>query len=36
MPPLDLAEIAAGELLVREAGGKIIEDGGDLTAVNGV
>ena len=32
--PLDYAEIAAGELLVREAGGKIIM-GADLIATNG-
>ena len=32
--PLDFAEIAAGELMVREAGGKIIM-GADLIATNG-
>lgn len=32
--PLDYAEIAAGDLLVREAGGKI-EQGADLIATNG-
>lgn len=32
--PLDYAEVAAGELLVREAGGKI-EMGADLIATNG-
>lgn len=32
--PLDFAEIAAGELMVREAGGKI-EMGADLIATNG-
>lgn len=33
--PLDFAEIAAGDLLVREAGGKI-EMGADLIALNGL
>ena len=33
--PIDYAEIAAGELLIREAGGKIIESGGDIIATNG-
>jgi len=35
LPPLDYAEVAAGELLVKEAGGKITQDGGDITASNG-
>ena len=33
--PLDFAEMAAGELLVKEAGGKIILDGVDVVATNG-
>ena len=33
--PIDFAEIAAGELLVREAGGKIKIDGADIIATNG-
>jgi len=33
--PLDYAEIAAGELLVREAGGKFSMDTGDVIATNG-
>jgi myo-inositol-1(or 4)-monophosphatase len=33
--PLDFAEIAAGELLVREAGGKFSMDTGDVIATNG-
>jgi myo-inositol-1(or 4)-monophosphatase len=33
--PVDFAEMAAGELLVREAGGKIFDNGGDLIATNG-
>ncbi len=33
--PLDFAEIAAGELLVREAGGKISIGGADIIATNG-
>ena len=33
--PVDFAEIAAGELLVREAGGKISLDGADIIATNG-
>ena len=33
--PLDYAEIAAGDLLIREAGGKI-EMGADLIATNGI
>ena len=33
--PLDFAEIAAGELLVEESGGKIISDGIDIMASNG-
>lgn len=33
--PLDFAEIAAGELLLSEAGGKLFEDGGDIIATNG-
>ena len=33
--PIDYAEIAAGELLVNEAGGKISMDTGDIIATNG-
>ena len=33
--PIDYAEIAAGELLVREAGGKFTMDTGDIIATNG-
>ena len=33
--PLDYAEMAAGELLVKEAGGKVISDGIDIIANNG-
>ena len=33
--PVDYAEIAAGDLLVREAGGKISMDGADIIATNG-
>lgn len=33
--PLDLAEMAAGELLVKEAGGKLTFDGADIIATNG-
>jgi len=33
--PVDFAEIAAGELLVRESGGKISLDGADIIATNG-
>ena len=33
--PVDYAEIAAGELLIREAGGKISLDGADIIATNG-
>ena len=33
--PIDFAEFAAGELLVRESGGKIFDNGGDLIATNG-
>ena len=33
--PLDYAEIAAGELLVSEAGGKFSMDSGDVIATNG-
>lgn len=33
--PIDFAEIAAGDLLVREAGGKIKVDGADIIATNG-
>ena len=33
--PIDYAEIAAGELLLREAGGKLFENGGDIVATNG-
>ena len=32
---LDYAEMAAGELLIREAGGKIFEDNGGIIATNG-
>ena len=32
---LDYAEIAAGELLVREAGGKVFEENGSIFATNG-
>lgn len=32
---IDYAEMAAGELLVREAGGKIFEDAGNIIATNG-
>ena len=32
--PLDYAEMAAGELLVREAGGRVFERGGDIIATN--
>ena len=32
---IDYAELAAGDLMVREAGGKIIMDGGDLIVTNG-
>ncbi len=34
--PLDYAEMAAGELLVREAGGKVFERAGDIIAMNGI
>jgi len=33
---LDYAEMAAGELLVREAGGKVFERDGDIFATNGI
>lgn len=33
--PIDYAEIAAGELLLREAGGKLFENAGDIIATNG-
>lgn len=33
--PLDYAEMAAGELLVRESGGQIFERAGDIIATNG-
>ncbi len=33
--PIDYAEIAAGELLVKEAGGKFYMDTGDIIATNG-
>ena len=33
--PIDFAEFAAGELLVRESGGQIFDNGGDLIATNG-
>ncbi|MDR3208365.1 MAG: hypothetical protein LBT45_00790 [Rickettsiales bacterium] len=36
LPPLDYAEVCAGELLVNEAGGKIVRDGADIIATNGV
>ena len=32
--PLDYAEMAAGELLVREAGGRVFERDGDIVATN--
>ena len=32
---IDYAEMAAGELLVREAGGKIFEQDGNIIATNG-
>lgn len=34
--PLDYAEMAAGDLLIREAGGRIFEQGGDIVATNGI
>lgn len=33
--PIDFAECAAGELLIREAGGKFFETNGDIVATNG-
>lgn len=33
--PIDYAEIAAGELLLREAGGRLFENAGDIIATNG-
>ena len=33
--PIDYAEMAAGELLVRESGGKIFEQDGSIIATNG-
>ena len=33
--PIDFAEFAAGELLVREAGGKFFESNGDVIVTNG-
>ncbi|MDR0804141.1 MAG: hypothetical protein LBO08_03615 [Rickettsiales bacterium] len=33
---LAFAEIAAGDLLVREAGGSVIDNGGELTITNGL
>ena len=33
--PLDYSEMAAGELLVLESGGKVFEQGGDIIATNG-
>lgn len=33
--PIDFAEFAAGELLVRESGGKIFDNGGDIIVTNG-
>ena len=33
--PIDYAEIAAGELLISEAGGKLFENAGDIVATNG-
>ena len=33
--PIDYAEIAAGELLIKEAGGKFSMDTGDIIATNG-
>ena len=35
LPQLDYAELCAGELLVREAGGKIEQDEGGIIATNG-
>jgi len=35
LPMMDFAELAAGEFLVTEAGGKIVTDGGDIVASNG-
>ena len=32
---IDFAEIASGELLIREAGGKLFENAGDIIATNG-
>ena len=33
--PIDFAEMAAGELLVKEAGGRVIMNGADIVATNG-
>lgn len=33
--PIDYSEMAAGELLVLESGGKVFERGGDIVATNG-
>lgn len=33
--PIDFAEMAAGELLVKEAGGRVIMNGADVVATNG-
>ncbi|MDR2269089.1 MAG: hypothetical protein LBD94_02795 [Rickettsiales bacterium] len=35
LPPLDYAEVCAGELLVNEAGGKVWQESGNLIASNG-
>jgi len=35
LPATDFAELAAGEFLVTQAGGKIVTDGGDVIASNG-
>jgi myo-inositol-1(or 4)-monophosphatase len=36
LPMLDFAEICAAELLVKESGGKVTQDGADLVVSNGV
>ncbi|MDR1826421.1 MAG: hypothetical protein LBQ49_01885 [Rickettsiales bacterium] len=36
LPPSDFAEVCAGELLVREAGGSFFQDGADIVATNGI
>ena len=35
LPMMDFAEIAAGELLVAESGGTVVQDGADIIASNG-